>query len=285
MYCIGMAPGSGHSRIKSASESTRLAARVYCRPVTVTTDRRCGKKPLSAGGVQSPREWPASVDRQLKNHSSVPTKTPPQPTAEESGYLRDPEVQLMLRAKEGDDGAFTQLVKAYQDRLTNIFFHMVSSQEAAEDLAQDVFLRIYRARHGYQPTARFSTWLFRIANNLASNSRRSKGRRKEVNLAGSESGPLGVRPQEQLAIEKSGLMPNRQLDKQELQTVVQQAMEQLNERQRLAVLLNKYEDMSYEDIGAAMELSAAAVKSLLSRARENLRLVLEPYMQLGREAN
>ena len=220
----------------------------------------------------------------LKNNSSVPTKTPLDPSAEESGYLRDPEVQLMLRAKEGDAGAFTQLVKAYQDRLTNIFFHMVSSQEAAEDLAQDVFLRIYRARHGYQPTARFSTWLFRIANNLASNSRRSKGRRKEVNLAGSESGPLGVRPQEQLAVEKSGLMPNRQLDKQELQAVVQQAMEQLNERQRLAVLLNKYEDMSYEDIGEAMEMSAAAVKSLLSRARDNLRQVLEPYMQLGREA-
>ncbi len=214
----------------------------------------------------------------------MPTQTKPEPPVEDSGFLHDPEVQLMLRAKQGDDSAFTQLVKTYQDRLTNIFFHMVQSQEAAEDLAQDVFLRIYRARHGYQPTARFSTWLFRIANNLASNSRRSKGRRKEVNLAGSESGPLGVRPQEQLALEKSGLMPNRQLDKQELQAIVQEALEKLNERQKMAVLLNKFEDMSYEDIGEAMEMSPAAVKSLLSRARENLRQVLEPYMQLGREA-
>ena len=224
------------------------------------------------------------ANRPRRDPFPVPANALPSSPPDESGYLRDPEVQLMLRAKEGDDAAFTQLVKAYQDRLTNIFFHLVSSKEAAEDLAQDVFLRIYRARHGYQPTARFSTWLFRIANNLASNSRRSKGRRKEVNLAGSESGPLGVRPQEQLAVEKSGLMPARQLDKQELQAVVQKAMETLNERQRLAVLLNKYEDMSYEDIGEAMEMSAAAVKSLLSRARENLRLVLEPYMQLGREA-
>jgi len=190
----------------------------------------------------------------------------------------------MLRARQGDDGAFTQLVRTYQDRLTNIFFHMLQSQEAAEDLAQEVFLRIYRARHGYQPTARFSTWLFRIANNLASNSRRSRGRRKEVTLAGSESGPLGPRPEEQLVLEKSGLMPNRQLDKRELQAVVQRAMEQLNERQRMAVLLHKYEDMSYEDIADAMELTPTAVKSLLSRARENLRQVLEPYMQLGREA-
>ncbi len=214
---------------------------------------------------------------------SVPIQTKPGPTVEDSGYLHDPEVQLMLRAKQGDEGAFTELVKTYQDRLTNIFYHMLQSQEAAEDLAQDVFLRIYRARHGYQPTARFSTWLFRIANNLASNSRRAKGRRKEINLAGSESGPLGVRPEEQLALEKSGLMPNRQLDRRELQAVVQQAMEQLNERQRMAVLFHKYEDMSYEDIADAMELTSTAVKSLLSRARENLRLALEPYMQLGKE--
>jgi RNA polymerase sigma-70 factor, ECF subfamily len=145
-----------------------------------------------------------------------------------------------------------------------------------------VFLRIYRARRGYVPTARFSTWLFRIANNLASNSRRDKGRRKEVTLAGSDSGPLGPRPQERLATEKSALMPARQLDKREMQCIVQEALESLNDRQRIAVLLHKYEDLSYEDIGDAMELSTAAVKSLLSRARENLRTVLEPYMQLGK---
>jgi RNA polymerase sigma-70 factor (ECF subfamily) len=188
----------------------------------------------------------------------------------------------MLRAKEGDNEAFSQLVSAYQDRLVNIFFHLVQSQEGAEDLAQEVFLRIYRARRGYVPTARFSTWLFRIANNLASNSRRDKGRRKEVAMAGSESGPLGPRPQEQMVAEKSALMPARQLDKREMQAVVQKALETLNDRQRMAVLLHKYEDMSYEDIGDAMELSTPAVKSLLSRARENLRTVLEPYMQLGK---
>lgn len=215
-----------------------------------------------------------------KRNSSVPTQTKPVKPVEDSGYLHDPEVQLMLRAKQGDDAAFTQLVTAYQDRLTNIFYHMVQSQEAAEDLAQDVFLRIYRARHGYQPTARFSTWLFRIANNLASNSRRARGRRKEVNLPASDSQPLGP---EQLATEKSALMPGRQLDRRELQAVVQKAMEQLNERQRMAVLLHKYEDMSYEDIADAMELTGPAVKSLLSRARENLRQVLEPYMQVGKE--
>lgn len=188
----------------------------------------------------------------------------------------------MLRAKEGDDVAFSKLVSTYQDRLVNIFFHLVQNQEVAEDLAQEVFLRIYRARRGYVPTARFSTWLFRIANNLASNSRRDKGRRKEVTLAGTESGPLGPRPQEQLATEKSALMPARQLDKREMQGVVQKALETLNDRQRMAVLLHKYEDMSYEDIGDAMEMTTTAVKSLLSRARDNLRIALEPYMQIGK---
>lgn len=188
----------------------------------------------------------------------------------------------MLRAKEGDDAAFSKLVTTYQDRLINIFYHLVGTQEAAEDLAQDVFLRIYRARHGYVPTARFSTWLFRIANNLASNRRRDAGRRKEVTLAGSESGPLGVHPQEQLATEKSALMPTRQLDKRELQRVVQQALESLNDRQRVALLFHKFEEMSYQDIAEAMEISPPAVKSLLSRARESLRQALEPYMQLGK---
>jgi RNA polymerase sigma-70 factor (ECF subfamily) len=186
----------------------------------------------------------------------------------------------MLRAKNGDDVAFSQLVAAYQDRLVAIFYHIVGSQEAAEDLAQDVFLRIYRARHGYEPTARFSTWIFRIANNLASNSRRDQGRRKEVSLTGSDSGPLGARPEERLATEKSALMPVRQLDKRELQGLVQQALTTLNDRQRVAVLLHKFEEMSYQDIADAMEMTPAAVKSLLSRARENLRQVLEPHMQL-----
>lgn len=199
------------------------------------------------------------------------------PTAD-SGYLRDPDVQLMLRAKQGDDAAFSQLVASYQDRLVGILHHLVQDQQTAEDLAQEVFLRIYRARESYVATARFSTWLFKVANNLASNSRRNKGRRKEISLAGSESGPLGSRPEEQLAVEKSALMPARQLDKTELQAAVRAAMEQLNSRQRMAVLLHKFEGMSYADIAETMDLTQPAVKSLLARARENLREHLERYV-------
>lgn len=139
-------------------------------------------------------------------------------------------------------------------------------------------MRIYRARESYVATARFSTWLFKVANNLASNSRRNKGRRKEISLAGSESGSMGSRPEEQLVVEKSALMPARQLDKAELQAAVRAAMEQLNSRQRMAVLLHKFEGMSYADIAETMDLTQPAVKSLLARARENLREFLERYV-------
>src|SRR5262245_7149297 len=195
--------------------------------------------------------------------------------------LRDPDVRLMLRTKEGDDSAFEELVVNYQDRLVHIFNLLVGNQETAEDLAQEVFLRVYRARHGYVPTAKFSTWLFKIANNLANNLHRLKGRRREVALNVRDSGPMGARPQEQLLQEKSALMPTRQFDKREVREVVQAALASLNDRQRMALLLHKYEEMSYADIGAAMEMSPQAVKSLLSRARESLRVKLEAYVSHG----
>lgn len=193
--------------------------------------------------------------------------------------LNDPEVRLMLRVKAGDEGAFARLVASYQDRLVRILAHMLHNQEDAEDLAQEVFLRVYRARHGYQPTARFSTWLFRIANNLAHNLRRDNSRKKMTALTGSDSGPLGPRPIERMLADKSGLMPARQLDKNEVCSVVQGALAGLNENQRMAVLLSRFEDMSYNDIAAALDVTPAAVKSLLSRARENLREKLQPYLR------
>ena len=199
-------------------------------------------------------------------------------TSNQFKYLHDPDVQRMLRVCAGDETAFEELVDAYRDRLISIFSHLVGKHETAEDLAQEVFLRVYRARENYRPTAKFSTWLFRIANNLASNSRRNSGRRREVTIAGDDSGPLGPRPQEQLVMEKSGMMPSRMFVASETRDMVRSAVETLNERQRLAVLLNKFEGMSYADIGDAMDLTPQAVKSLLSRAREKLKAELKPYV-------
>jgi RNA polymerase sigma-70 factor (ECF subfamily) len=185
-----------------------------------------------------------------------------------------------MRTKAGDDGAFSQLVASYQDRLLSIFYHMLRDQAAAEDLVQEVFLRIYRARMGYQPTAKFSTWLFRIANNVASNARRTIGRRREVSLTTQqESGsvPIGVR--KTMMSDRSSLLPTRQVVKRETCEIVQSAVDTLNDRQRMAVLLHKFEGMSYDDIAASMDLSTEAVKSLLARARENLRSQLEQHLK------
>jgi RNA polymerase sigma-70 factor (ECF subfamily) len=193
----------------------------------------------------------------------------------------DPDVRLMLQVREDNAVAFEELVLRYQSRLITVLQNLVQDRDRAEELAQDVFLRVYRARKSYAPEAKFSTWLFTIAHNVASNALRSLARRREVNVSVGLSGELSSKPMDDLASAPSGLMPTRQLDKAELTEVVRAAVDGLNERQRMALLLAKFEHMSYIDIGRAMGLSVPAVKSLLSRARENLRIVLEPYMQEG----
>jgi RNA polymerase sigma-70 factor (ECF subfamily) len=126
--------------------------------------------------------------------------------------------------------------------------------------------------------------LFTIAGNVASNALRTKSRRKEVHLAPrtTDSAPQSL---EAVALAASALMPTRQLDKAELCGAVQQAVESLSDRQRMAVLLAKFEHMSYVDIGTVMDMSPQAVKSLLSRARTNLRDALQPYIDRGAPIN
>jgi RNA polymerase sigma-70 factor (ECF subfamily) len=193
----------------------------------------------------------------------------------------DPSTALMLRVRDGDAGAFEELVGLWQDRLVTLFRHHTGDHSTAEDLAQEVFLRVYRARAGYQPTAKFSTWIHTIANNVASDLRQRAYRRLErgmpMNVSASQSG-IGL---EQLAVAASGQRPARQADRGELQDIVQRAIARLGDNQRMAVLLAKFEECSYDEIAAAMGLSVPAVKSLLHRAREQLRETLEPYEREG----
>jgi RNA polymerase sigma-70 factor (ECF subfamily) len=188
----------------------------------------------------------------------------------------------MIQVRDGDAAAFSELVEKYQHRLVGVLHHVVGDAAEAEDLAQEVFLRVYRARKKYRARAKFSTWLFTIANNLALNALRSRRRKPVVPLNVHDSGPLGPRPAETL-VQDSGQVPTKRLQQQEMAEVVRKAVEGLNERQRMAVMLNKFEDMSYAEIGAVMELSTKAVKSLLSRARVNLRAVLQGYLYMDGE--
>ena len=202
----------------------------------------------------------------------------------QSYELRDPDVRLMLEVRDDNAASFEKLMLRYQSRLVTVLEHLTGRRDAAEDLAQEVFLRIYRSRKRYVPGSKFSTWLFTIANNVASNARRSRARRKERNVTpstGDETGAWSQPSLDQMAQAKSAFLPTRQLDKAEMRDVVQLALETLNERQRLAVLLCKFESMSYIEIGETMGMSPQAVKSLLSRARDNLRDILEAYMERG----
>lgn len=202
-------------------------------------------------------------------------------SANNSYALRDPDVRLMLAVRDDNAAAFEELMLRYQNRLVTVMEHLIGRREQAEDLAQEVFMRVYRARKRYIPGSKFSTWLFTIANNVASNALRSRSRRREVNVAAPVGETTGMMTLDQMAQAASGQMPTRQLDKAEMCEMVRLALESLSERQRMAVLLNKFESMSYQDIAEAMEMSPQAVKSLLSRARVNLRDVLEPYLQHG----
>ena len=195
--------------------------------------------------------------------------------------LRDPDVRLMLEVRGDNAKAFEELMLRYQVRVVTILEHLVGSRDLAEDLAQDVFLRIYRARKTYVAGAKFSTWLFTIVNNVACSALRSRARRREVGLRPPQSASTGASVLERLAQAGSSQLPTRQLDKAEMRDVVRLALESLNERQRIAVLLNKFEEMSYADIAQTLEMSPQAIKSLLSRARANLREVLQPYLERG----
>jgi RNA polymerase sigma-70 factor (ECF subfamily) len=207
-------------------------------------------------------------------------------TGESSGQLalRDPDIRLMLRVRDDDATAFAELVDLYQQRLVTVMHHLVGNKDEAEDLAQEVFLRVYRGRKKYRPRAKFSTWLFTIANNLALNALRTRQRKPVVPLNLRDSGPLGPRPAENLVHDRDReFHPGERLQHQELVAVIQEALAGLNERQRVAVVLNKYEDMNYSEIAEIMGLTTKAVKSLLSRARDNLRQVLKQYIYMDGE--
>lgn len=194
----------------------------------------------------------------------------------------DPDVRLMLRVRDDDASAFEELMLRYQNRLVSLMAHLVGRRDMAEDLAQDVFLRVYRARKRYVPGSKFSTWLFTIANNVASNALRTLSRRKEVNVTAAPD-ESSFNPVVASATAASSLMPTRQLDKAELQSAVLEAIDTLNDRQRLAVLLAKFEHLSYEEIGQVMDMTPQAIKSLLARARSKLRETLKPYVEHGQK--
>ena len=184
----------------------------------------------------------------------------------------------MLRFRAGDETAFAELIERNTAKVHALVFRFLGDAGQVEDLTQEVFLRIYRTADRYQPTAKFSTWLYRITANLCFNVLRSrkKGPIRPIKGEGSDGEDFSreIPDTHQDA-------PHTHLDARELRDHVTAAIDQLPENQKVAIILNKYEQKSYEEIADILDCSTMAVKSLLSRARGNLKLSLRRYVDKG----
>ena len=188
------------------------------------------------------------------------------------------DVQLMLDVKAGDEASFELLLHRYRTPLVNFLYRMVRNREQAEDLAQEVFLRVYRAREDYVPSAKFTTWLFRIATNLALNSvRDTRYRKLEVSI----DAPISeAEDGDERTLDIPEKHPNieQHLVEDARRKMIRHAIDKLPEKQRAAVLLHKYQELDYGEIAKILACSESALKSLLFRAYESLRVELAPLV-------
>lgn len=193
----------------------------------------------------------------------------------------DPDAALMLRVRQGDGRAFAELVDKYKQPVINLVSRMLNDPVEAEDLAQNVFLQVYRSANRYEVTARFSTWLFTIAKNLSLNEIRRRSRHPADSLEGSRPDTEGeAQPKPQLEDVRSASAPVHLL-RQELEQKVEEAIAGLPENQRLALLLCRQDELSYEEMAKVLGCSVSATKSLIHRGRETLKQRLKPYLQTG----
>jgi len=183
----------------------------------------------------------------------------------------------MLRFQRGDEAAFDELVRRNTGKIHALIFRFLGDRDQLEDLTQEVFLRVYRTAGRYEPTAKFSTWLYRIVANLAFNVLRSRRKAYIRSLESAETDE-GDGYHHEIA-DSRARSPAERLDSAELGEHIARSIAQLPDNQRIAIVLNRYENKSYEEIAEVLDCSTMAVKSLLSRARANLRAALSGYLR------
>ncbi len=186
------------------------------------------------------------------------------------------DAEIMLRVREGDDAGFDLLIEKYRRPIVHFMYRMVHNQAVAEELAQEVFLRVYRSRQSYRAEARFSTWLYRIATNLGVNYARDTRHERTAHTVyldqpDAETGTTPDVADATPTIEQ-GLLRDERM------RAIREHVMALPERQRMAVLMHKYQDMDYKQIGAVLKLSESATKSLLFRAYQTLRERLKDFV-------
>lgn len=206
---------------------------------------------------------------------NMPDRTSPHPLADAGDSSSDDvNVRLMLRVKEGDTRAFEQLVEMHQRTVIGTVTRMLNNIDDAHDVAQQVFVRVWRSAPRYEPSAKFTTWLFTIMRNLVFNEMRRRGRKREVSMEERQE------ENHREPVNPGRTNPDTVVEQSELEGAIDRAIQDLPEKQRMAVLLRRDVDMPYEEICEVLGMSLSAVKSLLFRARNDLKEKLKGYMDV-----
>jgi RNA polymerase sigma-70 factor (ECF subfamily) len=192
---------------------------------------------------------------------------------------QDPDAALMLRVKQGDTAAFEQLVDKYKQPVMNVVYRMLRDATEAEDVAQNVFVQVYKSAGRYEVSSKFSTWLFTIARNLCLNELRRRSRHPADSMDAAHPDQED-QPWQQFEDKKSFSPPDTLLQG-ELEEKIEESMAELPENQRTAILLCRQDELSYEDIANVLQCSLSATKSLIHRGRETLKQKLKPYLRTG----
>ncbi|MCZ6790387.1 MAG: sigma-70 family RNA polymerase sigma factor [Candidatus Dadabacteria bacterium] len=179
------------------------------------------------------------------------------------------DIELMLRTKAGDDDAFSELMKRHYKGVLNYIYRFTNLRENSEDLAQEVFLRVYRSATKYRPEAKFTTWLYRIATNVSLTYVKKKNKNVSLDEMNEKTGEI-----EDPGVEISDDIIYRK----EIKNVIFSAMESLPEREKVAIMLCKYEGLSYEETADVLECTVGAVKAYVHRGRMKLVNKLKPYL-------
>ena len=251
-------------------KNRKPAAQDVTRPESVTSGRdpdQDSSQLSDADGVDS------NVSSVALNRGLLAVGVHPSAAAAETGLS---DAEMMLRVKAGDDSAFDYLVQKYRRPIISFMYRMARNSAAAEDLAQEVFLRVYRSRGNYEPSAKFSTWLYRIATNLGVNFARDTRHERPENVMNLDEQDTETGQAPDLA-DKTPNVEDEILRRERL-AAIKQKVEALPERQKMAVLMHKYQQMDYRQIAEVLKLSESATKSLLFRAYETLRQELKEFV-------
>jgi len=269
MASDGPTDDAGHGSSGGVAGQGRVSGPVK----TAAATQLCGVPRVSAdvGSI--------ALDRVML--AGQPVRATPAPAIR--GDLAEPVVlemlsdaEVMLRVAAGDDIAFDYLVDKYRRPMISFMYRMTHNQAVAEELAQEVFLRVYRSRQNYAASAKFTTWLYRIATNLAVNHARDTKHERPENTVNIDQPDVDTGMTVDVA--DSGLNAEQKILRRERLAAIRRQVDALPERQRMAVLMHKYQNMDYKQIASVLKLSESATKSLLFRAYETLRETLKQYL-------